>query len=208
MLFLKPCKQSFENRLRVEGWFPHCRGQYSTTWLSEAYMKKKSISRAGSEEQYGPRLVGEILHDYLENSNEPFAVAYREHTAEAEEEDDDRLFLDVYPNTELGVDLKLMTREPGRMPVGEYINGALTRDSENHFLFVQNPAKERVAARRNPRIYEGTFVNVIRRADGSLILTFNRPAFTEDFTFRDFCLAAAQELLTIVGLVEEEGFEQ
>ena len=26
-----------------------------------------------------------------------------------------------YPNTELGIDLKLMTKEPGRMAVGEYI---------------------------------------------------------------------------------------
>ena len=27
-----------------------------------------------------------------------------------------------YPNTELGIDLKLMTKEPGRMAVGEYLD--------------------------------------------------------------------------------------
>ena len=26
-----------------------------------------------------------------------------------------------YPNTELGIDLKLMTKEPGSMAVGEYL---------------------------------------------------------------------------------------
>ena len=31
-----------------------------------------------------------------------------------------------YPNTELGIDLKLITKEPGRMAVGEYLDGAIT----------------------------------------------------------------------------------
>ena len=43
-------------------------------------------TRVKSEKQYDPRLAGEILHDYLENSNEPLAVAYREHTTESEEQ--------------------------------------------------------------------------------------------------------------------------
>ena len=33
-----------------------------------------------------------------------------------------------YPNTELGIDLKLMTKEPGRMAVGEYLDGAWCRE--------------------------------------------------------------------------------
>lgn len=207
MLFLKPCKQFFENRLRVEGWFPHCRGQYNSIWLPEAKMKHNKRTRAGSEKQYGPRLVGEILHDYLENSNELFARAFREHTAEAEREAD-QLFVDIHPNTESCVDIKLMTRQPGRMPLGEYLPGMLTRDGEDHFLFIENGAKERVVAHRNPRIYRGRFINVLRHADGSLVLTFNRPVLTEDFSFRDYCLAAVQELLTIIGLLDEEAFEQ
>lgn len=40
-----------------------------------------------------------------------------------------------YPNTELGIDLKLMTKEPGRMAVGEYLDGAITHDGEDHFTF-------------------------------------------------------------------------
>ena len=101
-----------------------------------------------------------------------------------------------------------MTRQPGRMPVGEYLPGMLTRDGEDHFLFIENGAKERVVAHRNPRIYRGRFINVVRHADGSLVLTFNRPVLTEDFSFRDYCLAAVQELLMIIGLLDEEAFEQ
>ena len=36
-----------------------------------------------------------------------------------------------YPNTELGIDLKLMTKEPGRMAVGEHLDGAITYDGED-----------------------------------------------------------------------------
>lgn len=202
MLFLKPCKQFFENRLRVEGSFPHCRGQFNSIWLPEANMKHNKRTRAGSEKQYGPRLVGEILHDYLENSSEPFARAFREHIAEAEREAD-QLFVDIHPNTELGVDIKLMTRQPGRMPVGEYLPGMLTRDGEDHFLFIENADKKRVVAHRNPRIYRGRCINVVRHADGSLVLTFNRPTLNESFTFQDFCREAAEELLAVAGLIEE-----
>ena len=206
MLFLKPCKQFFENRLRVEGSFPHCRGQYNSIWLPEAKMKQNKRTRAGSEKQYGPRLVGVILQDHWENSNEPFARAFRKHTAEAEREAD-QLFVDIFPNTELCVDLKLMTRKPGRMSVGDSLPGFITRDGEYLFRFVEN-AKKRVVVRRNPRIYSGRFINVIRHADGSLVLTFNRQVLTADFSFRDFCLAAVQELLTIIGLLDEGAFEQ
>lgn len=167
-------------------------------------MKKDFIFEKKSSSSNKPKTIGEILEEIL-RSNSPLGVAYRKHKIEAEDEHkSDRLFVDIYPDTLLAIDLKLLTRRPGRIPVGTFLDGALTRDSENHFLFVQNAAKERVAARRNPRIYEGAFINVIRRADGSLILTFNRPAFTESFTFQSFCREAAAELLLVAGLIREE----
>ena len=36
-------------------------------------------NRVGSEATHGPRLAGAVLHDYLEKSYEPMAVAYRNH---------------------------------------------------------------------------------------------------------------------------------
>lgn len=53
----------------------------------------------------------------------------------------------------------------------------------------------------NPRIYEGRFVNVTCSPDGTLYPSFNRPPYTEEFTFSDFCLAAADELRMVVGKI-------
>ena len=93
-----------------------------------------------------------------------------------------------YPNTELGIDLKLMTKEPGRMAVGEYLDGAITHDGEDHFTFVQNDQEKKLqkVVQRNPHVYEGKYINVNRKKDGTLYPTFNRPQFSERFTFQDF----------------------
>ena len=84
-------------------------------------IKKIKRTREGSA-QHAPRLVGEILHDYLENSNEPLAVAYREHTTESEKQG-------WNPNTHLGVDLKTLLRsDECMMKAGKSVSGrAATR---------------------------------------------------------------------------------
>lgn len=128
-------------------------------------MKKDLNSKrrpSGSTKKNEPKVIGEVLNEYLA-SNEPLAVAYR-----------NRLFKDIHPHTELGVDLKLLTREPGRMPVGTMIDGAIVHDDEVH-----------------------------RKDDGTLYPTFNRPQFTEYFTFQDFCREAAEELIVVAGLIEK-----
>ena len=110
-------------------------------------------------------------------------------------------FNNFYPNTELGIDLKLMTKEPGRMAVGEYLDGAITHDGEDHFTFVQNDQEKKMqkVVQRNPHVYEGTYINVNRGKDGTLYPTFNRPQFSDSFTFQDFCQGAADELRIISG---------
>lgn len=75
----------------------------------------------------------------------------------------------------------------------------------NEFVFVESTEKKKVTTvRRTPVIYSGCCVNVHKCSDGSLRLDFNRPRFDSNFSFRDFCLAAAQELLTISRLLGEE----
>jgi len=157
-------------------------------------MTKCKTSRVGSEAQYDPRPVGEILNEFLENSDAPLAVAYRE-----------RLFKDLYPNTEPCTVLKLLTREPGRMPVGAYINGTIEHDSEEHYTFTEGGLENKATSiMRSPHIYKGTCVNVVRRADGNLYPTFNRPRYTESFSFSDFCIAAAKELIEASSLGDKE----
>ena len=82
-------------------------------------------------------------------------------------------FNNFYPNTELGIDLKLMTKEPERMAVGEYLDGAITYDGEDHFTFVQNDQekKQQKVVQRNPHVYEGKYINVNRKKDGTLYPT-------------------------------------
>lgn len=97
-------------------------------------MKKDLNSKrrpSGSTKKNEPKVIGEVLKEYLA-SNEPLAVAYR-----------NRLFKDIHPHTELGVDLKLLTCEPGRMPVGAMIDGAIVHDDEVHFTFFRMTQKRR-----------------------------------------------------------------
>ena len=114
-----------------------------------------------------------------------------------------------YPNTELGIDLKLITKEPGRMAVGEFLDGAITHDGEDHFTFVQNDSEKKMqtVVQRNPHVYLGTYINVNRGKDGTLYPTFNRPQFSDSFTFQDFCQGAAEELLIIGGKGENRQTE-
>lgn len=167
-------------------------------------MEKRKFKKrpSGSKRMKEPKVIGEVLIKYFE-SEEPFAVGFRNRkVAKAEaERDDNRIFENIFPCTELGVDLKLMTRQPGRMPVGTYLPGVITHDSENHYLFFQNADGKKIVVVRNPHLYKGKCVNVIKKED-MLFLTFNRPHFTKDFTFQDFCREAAEELLVVAGLVE------
>ena len=151
-------------------------------------MKKvfKPHLEAGSRESQGPRLVGSIISDMLHGWN---------------------------CNTALGVNLKtLLSSDRVMRPEKEY-RGVLRRDMEvddfyydEHYTFIGT--KPLTPGKRNPRVFNGEFISVTRWDDGSLHPNFNRPVLTEEFSFRDYCLAAVQELLTIIGLLDEEAFEQ
>jgi len=79
----------------------------------------------------------------------------------------------------------------------------------NEFVFVESPEKKKLTTvRRTPVIYSGNCINVHRLTDSTLRLEFTHPRFYPDFSFHDFCLTAAQELLTIAGLLGEEESEK
>ena len=75
----------------------------------------------------------------------------------------------------------------------------------NELVFCESIEKKVIKTRRNPVIFEGDCFNVHRLVDGSPRLEVCHPRFYPDFTFRDFCIAGAQELLTIARLIGEEG---
>ena len=165
-------------------------------------MRKNKNSRVRSEKQYEPRIVGEILHDYLENSNEPLAVAYREHTTESEEQGWNR-------NTHLGVDLKTLLRSDSKMKVGKDYQGILRRDEiceefryDEHFTFVETlpPAPDK----RNPQVFRGKYITITRRDDGTYRPNFRPMKVDADFSVERFAADVANELLwALEGLVGE-----
>ncbi len=169
-------------------------------------------TKAGSKRKSEPRHIGDIINEML-LSNEPLAealldwIAEREKTRAAEEQSKaNRLFVDIYPHTELCVDLKLLTLEPGRMDIGAIIHGILTRDGEEHYSFLEDgDQKNASTTQRNPHVYRGRFVNVNQSSDGTMYPTFNRPRYSKEFTFQDLCREAAAELLMVAGPVEKKG---
>ena len=170
-------------------------------------MDKKKKYEAGSEAQYGPRLAGEILHDYLENSNSPLARAYREHASEIEAEEQG-----WHANTELGCDVKTILRSDRRMQTDKSYQGVLRLDSEGiadeflyrdpHYTFIETLPQ--TAGKRNPHVFDGQYITVTRRDDGSLRLNFKELPKGANFNLERFALGVYNELcLALGGLVED-----
>lgn len=178
---------------------------------------RKSDRAAGSN---NPRRIGEVINEFLHGQT-PFARACRHRTGRAwtenmrtESADAARTWTGLYPNTELGADLKLVTQKQGRMKLGEYLDGMITRDGEDHFTFVENATEQRKAERRNPTIFSGQWINVKRRADGTVYPTFKRTKGIGAGKLGDYAVSTTCELLMVVGkheaamaLAEVEGFD-
>jgi len=197
--------------------------------------KKRTVLRVKQQtvRTQEPRLMNEIINDIL-NGQTPFARARRHRTGRAwtgqagtesagstwtenmrtESAGAVRAWTGLYPNTELDVDLKLVTQEQGPMELGEYLDGMITRDGEDHFTFVENATEQRKAERRNPSIYMGQWINVKRRADGTVYPTFKRTKSIGAGKLGDYAVNTTCELLMVAGkheaamaLAEVEGFD-
>ena len=108
-------------------------------------------------------------------------------------------------NTDLCMDVKTLLRTDRVTKVGKNYKGVLMRDGEDHYTFLESHT---AIVKRNPHVYMGKRINVNRVDDGMLYPTFNRPHYSKGFTFSDFCVAAAQELLTIARLLGEEDSQE
>jgi len=168
-------------------------------------MKKKNFSTAGSDAQHGPRIAGEILHDYLENSNEPLAVAYREHSAGTEGQEWHR-------NTDLAVDLKTILHSDTCVKTGRDYQGVLRLDHEAdidefrcrdpHYTFIETVPPP--PHKRNPHVFMGKYITVTRRDDGTLRLNFRPLRIEPGFSVERFAVGVRNELIcALEGLIEE-----
>ena len=174
-------------------------------------MKKvlKSNIKAGSRESNEPRLLGSIVEEML-HGNSPLAKGYRQYIAsqengEAEEQG-------WHTNTDLGCDVKTLLRSDMRMKVGKEYQGIFRLDSEDiadeflcrdpHYTFIETVPS--TAGKRNPHVFDGKFITVTRRDDGSLRLNFKELKMGEGFKVEHYALGVYNEIcIALGGLVEK-----
>ena len=138
--------------------------------------------KAGSRKSNEPRLVGSIVSEMLQVWNN---------------------------NTHLAVDLKTQLRSDRIAMVGKSYTGVLRRESEyeefrcdDRFVFTETVSP--TAGKRNPHLFDGRFITVTRRDDGSLRLNFKELKVGADFSLERYALGVYNELcLALGGLIEE-----
>lgn len=111
----------------------------------------------------------------------------------------------MYRNTDLCVDLKTFLHHDCIAMIGRSYAGKLMRDEEMHFTFVENAVsyKNGLCVKRNPIVIAGHCVNLHRKADGTYYLTFRNPVLTPHYTWKNFCIEAAKEILSLISLVDD-----
>ena len=161
---------------------------------------------AGSKKSNEPRLLGSIVEEMLHGSS-PLAVGYRQYIASQENGEVEEQ--GWHPNTHLGVDVKTLLRSDSKMKTGKNYQGILRRDEvceefryDEHFTFVETVSQ--TAGKRNPHVFDGKYITVTRRDDGTLRPNFKPMKVGADFNLERFALGVYNELcLAIGGLIEE-----
>ena len=165
---------------------------------------------AGSQEQNEPRLLGSIVEEML-HGNSPLAKGYRQYIAsqengEAEEQG-------WHANTELGCDVKTLLRSDKRMLVNKAYPGVLRLDAEAdidefrcrdaHMTFIETVPM--TAGKRNPHVFDGEYITLTRRDDGSLRPNFKpMPKLGANLSVDNYAFEVYRELRgALKGLVEE-----
>ena len=128
---------------------------------------------AGSKKSHEPRLLGSIVEEML-HGNSPLAVGYRQYIASLENGEVEEQ--GWHTNTELGCDVKTILRSDRKMKVGKEYQGIFRLDMEGiadeflcrdpHFTFVETVPQK--GAKRNPHVFNGKYITITRRPDGTL----------------------------------------
>ena len=104
-------------------------------------------------------------------------------------------------NTEWCVDVKTYLRGDARMKKDKGYQGLLTRDGEDHMTFVETVSQKKM--KRNPHVYEGEFITITRRDDGTYQPNFRPIRTTTGFDVEHYVSQVRNELLWgLDGLVE------
>ena len=117
-----------------------------------------------------------------------------------------------HANTDLGCEVKTILRSDCKMKVNKEYQGIFKLDSESivdeflyrdpHYTFVETVPL--TAGKRNPHVFDGEYVTVTRRDDGSLRLNFKELKINAGFSVGRFALGVYNEIcMALEGLVEE-----
>ena len=105
-------------------------------------------------------------------------------------------------NTDLCVDVKTFLRSDNRTKRGKVYHGLLRRDTEDHYTFLETMPS--AMGKRNPRLFDGKYITITRRDDGSLRPNFKPMKIGADFSIERYALGVANELMwALEGLIGE-----
>jgi hypothetical protein len=115
-------------------------------------------------------------------------------------------------NTDLSVNLKTILRSDRKMKPCKDYQGVLRLDAEGtveeflsrdaHYTFVETLSW---TTKRNPRVYNGNFISITRRPDGSLRPNFKPMNIGSDFNLEHYAFNVYLELhKALKGLVGNE----
>ena len=114
-----------------------------------------------------------------------------------------------YKNTTLCCYLKTVLQNDRVMKAGKDYQGMLRRDVETdeflfdeHYTFVETlPA---TAGKRNPHVYDGKYITITHRDDGSLRPNFKPIKNWANFNAEEYAVGVGNELLwALEGLIEK-----
>ena len=113
-------------------------------------------------------------------------------------------------NTELCIDLKTKLQNDVLMKPGKNYPGILRREipsdefdfDDNRYSFTETIRS--TAGKRNPHVFDGEYITVTRRDDGSLRLNFKELKMGVGFKVERYALGVYNELcMALEGLIEE-----
>ena len=96
-------------------------------------------------------------------------------------------------NTDLGMDVKTILHSSRITKIGKDYQGVLTRDQEDHYTFIETIPQN--AGKRNPQVFNGKFITITRRDDGTYRPNFKPLKMGNDFSVEEYVNGVANELL-------------
>ena len=146
-------------------------------------MKKVRNNVQRKKIQSGRQVINEAITDGLFNDSMAYAI---------------------HPHTEPCVSLKIFDANSAYIPIGAKRRGTLIHDAPGHYDFIAQSLERKLlrCVSKSEYLRLGVFVNVKNR-DGVTYPTLRLGRlYSREITFKEFCVAAARELLEFADLIK------